>query len=300
MVEGEPPKLIASATSGADGSFVLTVPPADRLFRVRAEGAGIVPVLFEGVYDASEIEDLGEHILPHGEKLSGIAVDSSGKPLAGAVVSLEPGVAGGDDLAYRVVMRTAVTGEDGKFQFEEASATGNRITIEKTGLAPARETGLRAGALPRPIAVAAGDPVTGVVLGAGRKPAAGALVRLEKLEGDDALGRDGLRGAFHDSARARRARRDRRRRRRGRLGKPAGREAASRRGEVAHDHARAARVARRQGRRRQNGSRRAAREGLRQGERIRPPRAHGTVVSSKEIREFLAVLEAVLAEGAGR
>ena len=113
------------------------------------------------------------------KELSGVAVDASGKPLAGAAVSLEPGVAGGDDLAYRVVTRTAVTGEDGKFQFEEASATGNRITIEKTGLAPARETGLRAGVLPRPITVSAGDPVAGVVLGANRKPAAGALVRLE-------------------------------------------------------------------------------------------------------------------------
>lgn len=184
---GEPPKPVASATTAMDGSFVLTVPPAEpgkgnnpeRLFQVRAEGAGIVPVLFEGVYDAAETEDLGEHTLPHGERLSGIAVDASGKPLAGAAVSLEPGVAGGDDLAYRVVTRTSVTGDDGRFQFDEASATGNRVTIEKAGLAPARETGLRAGAAPRRITVAAGDPVPGVVLGAGRKPVAGALVRLE-------------------------------------------------------------------------------------------------------------------------
>jgi hypothetical protein len=183
MKGGESPKPVASATSGADGSFVLMVPPAEpggeRLFRVRAEGAGIVPVLFEGVYDAAETDDLGEHTLPHGEGLSGIAVDASGKPLAGAAVSLEPGVAGGDDLAYRVVTRTAVTGEDGKFQFDEASATGNRITIEEAGLAPALQTGLRAGAIPRPIAVAAGGPVSGVVLGGNKKPAAGALVRLE-------------------------------------------------------------------------------------------------------------------------
>jgi len=183
MKAGEPPKPIASAATGADGSFVLTVPPAEagkeRLFRVRAEGAGIVPVLFEGVYDAAETEDLGEHAVPHGERLSGIAVDAAGKPLLGALVSLEPGVAGGDDLAYRVVTRTFVTGEDGKFRFEEASAVGNRITIEKTGLAPARETGLRAGAVPRPITASAGDPVTGVVLAASKKPAAGALVRLE-------------------------------------------------------------------------------------------------------------------------
>ncbi len=183
MKGAEPPKPIASATTGADGSFVLAVPPAEpgkeKLFRVRAEGAGVVPVLFEGVYDAGETEDLGEHTLPHGERLSGVAVDSSGKPVAGATVSLEPGVAGGDDLAYSVVARKAVTGEDGKFQFEEASATGNRVTVEKTGLAPVRETGLRAGALPRPITVRAGDPVSGTVLAANKKPVAGALVRLE-------------------------------------------------------------------------------------------------------------------------
>src|SRR5450759_1599489 len=44
MKGGEPPKPIASATTGTDGSFVLTVPPAEpgkeRLFRVKAEGAG--------------------------------------------------------------------------------------------------------------------------------------------------------------------------------------------------------------------------------------------------------------------
>src|ERR1019366_8583583 len=97
-----PPKPIASVLTGADGSFALTVPAEpgkEKLFRVRAEGAGIVPVLFQDVYDASESDDIGEHILPHGERLRGVSVDAFGKPLAGAAVSLEPGVAGGDDLA---------------------------------------------------------------------------------------------------------------------------------------------------------------------------------------------------------
>ncbi|MGZ6972111.1 MAG: carboxypeptidase regulatory-like domain-containing protein, partial [Thermoanaerobaculia bacterium] len=144
--------------------------------------AGIVPVLFEGVYDAVETEDLGEHTLPHGEKLTGVAVDATGRPLAGAEVSLEAGVAGGDDLAFRVVTRKVVTGEDGKFQFDEASAQGNRITIEKADLAPTRETGLKSGAIPRSIAVVPGDPASGVVLGPGHKPVAGALVRLESVK----------------------------------------------------------------------------------------------------------------------
>jgi len=149
---------------------------------VRVEGAGVVPVLFEDVYDAAETEDLGEHTLPHGEKLTGVAVDSSGKPLAGAEVSLEAGVAGGDDLAFRVVARKVVTGQDGAFQFAEASALGNRITVEKADLAPTLQTGLRAGAIPRPVTVVAGDPVTGTVVDAGKRPVASALVRFEGLK----------------------------------------------------------------------------------------------------------------------
>jgi hypothetical protein len=185
MKGGDPPKPIASVLTGADGSFVLTVPAEpgkEKPFRVRAEGAGIVPVLFQDVYDAAETDDIGEHVLPPGEKLTGVAVDASGKPLEGAAVSLEPGVAGGDDLAYRVVTRKVVTGEDGKFQFNEASAQENRVTIEKSGLAPALQTGLRAGAVPRPVVVAAGDPAPGIVLGANKKPAAGALVRFESVK----------------------------------------------------------------------------------------------------------------------
>jgi protocatechuate 3,4-dioxygenase beta subunit len=182
---GEAPKPIASTVTGADGSFVLTVPSEpgkERTFRVSVEGAGVVPVLFEDVYDAAEIEDLGEHTLPHGEKLTGIAVDASGKPLAGAEVTLEAGVAGGDDLAFRVVARKVVTAEDGAFRFEEASTQGNRITVEKADLAATLQTSLKAGAIPRPIAVVPGDPVGGLVLGAGRKPVGGALVRLESVK----------------------------------------------------------------------------------------------------------------------
>ncbi|HEX2799057.1 MAG TPA: hypothetical protein VHQ44_05225, partial [Thermoanaerobaculia bacterium] len=80
---GEAPKPIASAVTGADGSFALAVPSEpgkDKTFRVRVEGAGVVPVLFEDVYDAAETEDLGEHTLPHGERLTGVAVDASGRP----------------------------------------------------------------------------------------------------------------------------------------------------------------------------------------------------------------------------
>ena len=139
------PKPFATATTGADGSFVLSVPAEagkEKLFRVQAEGGGVVPVLFEDVYDTSETDDLGEHLLTRAEKISGTAVDASGAPLAGAEVVLEPGGAGGPgDPSFRALARTVVTGADGVFRFDEASATGNRITVRKDGLAPAARLG---------------------------------------------------------------------------------------------------------------------------------------------------------------
>ncbi|HSB63492.1 MAG TPA: hypothetical protein VLJ18_04965, partial [Thermoanaerobaculia bacterium] len=54
---GEAPKPYATAVAGSDGSFLLTVPAEpgkEKLFRVRAEGGGVLPVIFEDVFDASE------------------------------------------------------------------------------------------------------------------------------------------------------------------------------------------------------------------------------------------------------
>jgi protocatechuate 3,4-dioxygenase beta subunit len=183
---GEAPKPFATATSGTDGSFALAVPVEtgkERLFRVRAEGAGVVPVLFENVYDTSEVEDLGEHLLTRAEKISGMAVDASGAPLAGAEVVLEPGGgAPGDDPAFHTLARAVVAGPDGSFRFDEASAAGNRITVRKEGLAPALASGLRTGGIARPVALWAGVPVAGVVRDAAKRPVAGALVRFEGVK----------------------------------------------------------------------------------------------------------------------
>ena len=179
------PKPFATATTGADGSFVLAVPAEagkERLFRVQVEGAGVVPILFEDVYDASESDDLGEHLLARAEKISGTAVDASGAPLAGVEAVLEPGAGGPGDPSFRARARTVVTGADGVFRFDEASATGNRITVRKDGFAPALASGLRAGGLARPVALAAGFPIAGVVRDAARRPVAGALVRFEGVK----------------------------------------------------------------------------------------------------------------------
>ena len=179
------PKTLATATTGPDGSFTLTVPAEagrEKLFRMKAEGAGVVPVLFEDVYDASETEDLGEHLLARAEKISGTAVNASGAPLAGAEVELEPGGGGPADPSFRTLARTVVTGADGAFHFEEASATGNSVTVRMLGLAPARASGLRTGAIAKPLAVSAGVPVSGVVRDAAKHPVAGALVRFEGVK----------------------------------------------------------------------------------------------------------------------
>lgn len=181
---GAAPKPLATATTGADGSFALAVPAEpgkEKLFRIRAEGAGVVPVLFENVYDASETDDLGEHVLARAETVSGKAIDASGSPVAGAEVVLEAGGgAPGDDPAFHALPRTAVTGPDGVFRFDEASAAGNRITVYRSGLAPASASGVRAGTA-RPLALSAGFPVAGVVRDATKRPVADALVRLESV-----------------------------------------------------------------------------------------------------------------------
>src|SRR5262249_13871188 len=52
------PKPLATTASGSDGAFVVSVPadPAGRGFRLKLEGAGVVPIVTTGVYDAAESE----------------------------------------------------------------------------------------------------------------------------------------------------------------------------------------------------------------------------------------------------
>jgi protocatechuate 3,4-dioxygenase beta subunit len=145
---------------------------------VRAEGGGVVPILFEDVFDAAETEDLGERVLPGAETLVGKVVDAAGAPIAGAEVTLTPGgVAGDPDM--QAATRLTQTSADGTFRFTEAGAQSNSITVEKAGFARALEVGLRGGAAARPVVLKPGVSASGVVLRADKKPAAGALVRLE-------------------------------------------------------------------------------------------------------------------------
>lgn len=183
---GEPePAPIASVRAGADGRFVLATSPEPgkpaRTFRLRLSGGGSAASVFDGVWDESESEDLGEHDLPRGDALAGKVVDDEGKAVADAEVRLSPGTARRemDDAVVRDV-RVARTRGDGTFRFEDASESGNALVVRKKDFAPTRVTNLRAGALRQPVVLAPGWPVSGAVRKPGGKsPAAGVLVRFE-------------------------------------------------------------------------------------------------------------------------
>jgi large repetitive protein len=180
---GDAPGALVKVSAGPDGSFELTVPAppgAERLFQIQVEGAGAIPVLFDGVWEAAETEDLGEHVLRKGEKLVGKVVDASGAPVAGAQVVLTQGSDPQADNDLVSAPRHAVTGADGTFRFDEAAATGNTLVAEKAGLCPVRQAAVKSGALTKPLALSPGVAVAGSVKKSDRKSAAaGALVRVE-------------------------------------------------------------------------------------------------------------------------
>jgi large repetitive protein len=177
------PPALASVTTGPDGTFVLKVPAEagkERLFTVRAEGAGAVAVLLGGVWADSESADLGEHVLVPASPLAGTVTDLKGSPIAGAEVVLVPWLGPFADPEMDPASRTTTTAGDGTFRFDGASATRNTVTVDKAGLLVARRAGAKGGALRTPIALSAGVAVTGVVRKPDRTaPAPGTLVRAE-------------------------------------------------------------------------------------------------------------------------
>lgn len=176
----EEPRAVTSAVTGADGSFVLAIgaePP--RSVVVRAAGAGVRAVEFDGVFESSESADCGEHSLAPAVALAGRVVDRSGQPVAEAVVTLRATTPGDSDLSPAPVQTT--TGGDGTFRLEGAAASAgmNTLRIEKAGFAAVSESLPRAGVLPGPIVLSAGTALRGRVKPLPGKSAAGALVRFE-------------------------------------------------------------------------------------------------------------------------
>jgi hypothetical protein len=181
VAHGEPaPRPILSVSTGADGSFAMGVPATPLVtFHLLAEGAGAVAVWVGGPYDSSENDDLGEHVLTRAQPLSGRVVSAGGSPIAGASVTVRPPASPTDpDLAPAA--RPAVTGADGTFRVGDAAPDGNHVTVSARSYGAVGLARVRAGALPRPIALGLGSLVSGrVVARDGKTPVAGAVVRYE-------------------------------------------------------------------------------------------------------------------------
>ena len=183
--EGEP-KPLAEGLTEKDGSFQVRLgtseAPGGMPVRVQLSGGGSAPHRVAKLFDPSG-EDVDDVRLAPAVALAGRVQDARGGPVVGATVRLWAGRGGrpGDDLtAVEPVLQVTSTGPDGTFRFDTASDTGNRIRIEALGLATVERTGLRGGALARPVILALGRVLRGsVTLPDRRTPAGGAVVRFE-------------------------------------------------------------------------------------------------------------------------
>jgi protocatechuate 3,4-dioxygenase beta subunit len=178
----ELPKALVSASSGSDGRFAVVAPgPAGTPLRLAFSGGAAAPRLLEAFFDGGG-EDAGDVRLPKAAVLAGRVVDDRGGPVVGAAVTLWPG--GGrrlqDASAGSGVPQSTTTRPDGTFRFETASEEGNRIRVEAQAFATQERQPVRAGALPRPVALVVGQVLRGTVTLADRRTLAGAaLVRFE-------------------------------------------------------------------------------------------------------------------------
>lgn len=180
------PEPLVSGVTGRDGSFRLTLPPAsgpDALpVHLQVSGGALAPRRLARLVDPAG-EDLGDVRLAQAAVLAGGVQDEQGGPVVGATVRLWAGRGGrfGDDLTpVQAVPQQATTGHDGTFRFDQAADTGNRIRIEAPGLATVERSGLKGGAVARPVTLELGRVLRGAVTRPDKRtPARGALVRFE-------------------------------------------------------------------------------------------------------------------------
>jgi Carboxypeptidase regulatory-like domain len=174
------PAALASTPTRADGSFSLVVAGGARTaFQVRVGGTGVVPIVLPGSYETSDVEDVGDLEVVKAGVLAGRILDARGAPVARAEVALDAG--GPEPNTDRSgAEQETVTGADGTFRFDAAASAGNRLTVRADGLATLRVSGLRAGALAKPLVLSRGLSLGGLVVRSdGKTPAAGVLVRFE-------------------------------------------------------------------------------------------------------------------------
>jgi protocatechuate 3,4-dioxygenase beta subunit len=178
------PKPLVAGTTRPDGTFALALPAAatGAVVRLLVSATGGAPFLLGRLLDAGG-EDVGDVRLGKAAAIAGRVVDERGGPMVGATVTLWAGRGRGmDDLStVEASPRAATTKPDGTFRFEAAGAEGNRLRFEAPGFATQERTGLRSGALVKPVTMTLGRTLRGsVTLSDARGPKGGpALVRFE-------------------------------------------------------------------------------------------------------------------------
>lgn len=183
----EEPKPLATALTRADGAFgVAMSAPTGTTVRVGFSGAGTTPVVLRRLVEGSG-EDLGEIQLTKAVVLAGRVADERGGPVVGATLTLHSGRGRGSPLrqsdpgsAADAVPQTSTSGADGRFRFEAAADEENTLRVEMPAFATLTRSGVRSGAVTRPLTLATGQLLRGTVtLADKRTPAGGALVRFE-------------------------------------------------------------------------------------------------------------------------
>lgn len=179
-------QALADATSGtkrtpsgetrtdAEGRFRAAVDPAGPPVAFRIEPAGLPWVELDGPWDPAEIARIADVDLPAPAAVSGIVAGADGKPIAGARVVVRQGFA--PDRGDTTLFAEATTGSDGAFRIANAPPPPSRLFVRASGWAPA-ERPMRAASGPLRLVLERGVSLSGTVLDASGRPAAGALVR---------------------------------------------------------------------------------------------------------------------------
>ena len=176
--DGPSPSPLATTTTRNDGGFVLSLPASAPAVQLRIEASGSVAVRLIDVFDGTETAEVGDVELSRAALLTGRVVDGRGAPVADATVSLEPGLSAPGGRGRLPETRLLRTGTDGAFRFDAASPSGNRLRVEKGGLATVTLASVRAGGMARPVVLGPARGLVGSVRRPdGRTPAPGVFVR---------------------------------------------------------------------------------------------------------------------------
>jgi protocatechuate 3,4-dioxygenase beta subunit len=199
-----PTQALADATSGkkaapagqtrtdADGRFQVAADPSSPPVSIRIEPAGLPWVELDGPYDPAETLRLPDLDLPAPQTVAGTVVASDGKPASGARVAVHQSARFERDET--AIFAEATTGLDGAFRIANAPPAPERLSVRAAGWTPAEQF-LRADSGSLRIALERGASVSGTVLDASGRPAAGALVRSGSVAAtSDAQGRYRLDG----------------------------------------------------------------------------------------------------------